>query len=487
MKKITAIVIAVILAFVIAMGDQIIRLSLSDNPLGLNSIKSFFGFDDGAITLPTKPSLPTISEKPEEVNLTYDERIKKGDYYAERGFLTYATNEYVKAANLEPTRLDPFRKLLKTNFDLGDYSKAKKNAEKILEMQSDDYQTQYYLVKIHIKQNDFTKADLLIDQLVAAGAVDNHLNYLKALLQITFGKHDEGKVLLNALVKDIELNVDLAADIQKVMSAYQEFEFAKAAEDLYLAELLSRSLNQIEEYEMSIYKLKNILRTRTDLRDAWILLGFAYLNLDNYLFALTSFEHAYEIDPEWPSTQYFLGITYSELRQTDDAIVYLNYALENGFEPAIVVQHKLADLYLDNKEYDKSVSIYESLLESNQQDINSFVRPIWIYLDFLQEPSKAVKLAELAVIAFPEDPMAYNLLGWSQSGTGNYIEAEKNLKKAIASDDQLAAAHYNLGKLYEDQEEDEKALKSYQDAYSLDQNGSIGNLAAKRYNALLIK
>ncbi len=487
MKKVTAIIIAVILAFVIAMGDQIIRLSLSDNPLGLSSLKSFFGFADNTITLPKKPSIPTLSEKPEEVNLTYEDRLEKGDYYAERGFLTYATNEYVKAANLEPARLKPYEKLLETNFELGDYSKAKRNAEKILELSPDDHDAQYYLVKINIKLNEFSQAELLIDQMIAKGVTDNRLTYLKALIQIAYGKHDEGRSLLEDILTDPELDSELAAKIQTIMAAYQEFDFAKAAEDLYLGELLSRSLNQLEEYELSVYKLKNILRTRTDLRDSWILLGFAYLNLDNYLFALTSFEHAYEIDPEWPATQYFLGLTYSELKQYDDAIVYLSYALENGFEPAVVVQHKLADLYLETKQYEKSVGIYENLLETNKQDINAFVRPIWIYLDFLNEPQKAMKLAELAVIAFPEDPMAYNLLGWSQTGTGNIIEAEKNLKKAIASDPDLAAAHYNLGKLYEQVGENEKALKSFQEAYNLDQNGSIGNLAAKRYNALLIQ
>ncbi len=98
-----------------------------------------------------------------------------------------------------------------------------------------------------------------------------------------------------------------------------------------------------------------------------------------------------------------------------------------------------------------------------------------------------MKLGELAVITFPEEPMAYNLLGWSQVGTKNYIEAEKNLKKAIGMDISLTAGYYNLAKLYEEQGEKELALENYQKAYELDQNGSIGNLAAKRYNAILIE
>ena len=145
----------------------------------------------------------------------------------------------------------------------------------------------------------------------------------------------------------------------------------------------------------------------------------------------------------------------------------------------------MADLYLDTQDYSKSVQSYVKILEANKSDIGTFIRPIWIYLDFLNQPEEALKLAEMSVVTFPDDPMSYNLLGWSQVGTEDYTEAEKNLKKAIELNSNLAAAHYNLGKLYELQNRNEMALEVYQKAFELDQNSSIGNLAAKRYNELL--
>ncbi|MFC1729827.1 tetratricopeptide repeat protein [candidate division KSB1 bacterium] len=494
MRKVTAIIAAVILAFVIALGDQIIKLSLADNPLGINTVRTFFGFDDGSITIPNKPKIPTITEKKEEeVNLSYDERIEKGDYYHKSGFFIFAANEYVKAANLEPERTEPYLKLIKTNLDLVDYGKARRNAEQVLILEPANYEAQYSLVLISLKQNEFTEALDRIDRLLVGGITDHNLFYLKGLLKIAFNEHEEGKELLQqAKVKPsadyslLEEDNELNEKIDKILAGYEEFEFAKAAEELYLSELLARSFNQIGEYELAIYKLKEILKARSDLRDSWIMLGFAYLNLEKYLFAVTSFEHAYELDSEWPATQYFLGVTYAELSKYDDAIIYLNYALNNGFEPVIVVKQKLADLYLEVGNYEESVEAYREVIETNK-DVDSFVRPIWIYLDFLEQPEKALKLGEKAVITFPESPMAYNLLGWSQVGTKNYVEAEKNLKKSITMDPTFAAAHYNLAKLYEDMNEEEQALKNYQSAYELDANGSIGNLAAKRYNAMLLE
>ena len=114
MKKITAILIAVLLAFIIAMSDQIISLVRSDNPFQVGSIGVFLGLKKDISTLPVNlPSKP--SNKHEEVNLSYDERMKKGEYYVNRGYLTYASNEFVKAANLEPDRLEPYEKLMETN------------------------------------------------------------------------------------------------------------------------------------------------------------------------------------------------------------------------------------------------------------------------------------------------------------------------------------------------------------------------------------
>lgn len=479
MKKLIAIIGAVALAFVIALGDQIIRISFSDIP--------FFNGNSEEIIIPKKPKIPQVTiKKPEEVNLSYDERIEKGDYYFQRGFLTYASNEYVKAANLEPERTEPYLKLMQTNLELMDYGRARKNAEQILIINPDDFETKYHLILISIKQSDFDQAVNRTDELLNAGLTDPRLLYLKAILSIAHNKHNEGKDLLKQLVADPSASDELIKKSQKILSGYEEFEFAQAAEELYLSELLARSFSQIGEYELAIYKLKEILRDRSDLRDAWILLGFSYLNLEKYLFALSSFEQAYNLDSSWPASQYFLGLTYSELSQFDDAIIYMNYALENGFEPSAIVKQKLADLYLETENYKESVKVYEEILKYNPQDVNAFVRPIWIYLDFLHEPEKAMKLGEMAVITFPQDPMAYNLLGWSQTGTKNYVEAEKNLLKAIDGAPEVAAPHYNLAKLYEEMKKDDLAMDEYQKAYEFDQNGSIGNLAAKRFNALMM-
>jgi tetratricopeptide (TPR) repeat protein len=483
MKKLLTIISAIVLAVCLTGGYMAYqRGDLSWNGF-ITSIEDLFISEPETETLPVISEINTEAEYVENENLSYDEHLEKGDYYFERGFLTFASNEYVRAANLEPNRVTPYLKLVDTHFELRNYSKALKNAEIVLQLDPNQIETRFDMIQIYIKLSDFDTAKNLADSYPDTGVADGRVLFYKGLLSALFGNHDLARKYLKEAVVATS-NESLKAKAEEVLGAYREFDFTQAAEDIYLKELLARSFNKIEEFEMAVHLLKDILGVRSDLRDGWILLGFAYLNLENYQFALVVFDKAYSLDSEWPTTQYFLGITHKELGHFDEAILYFNYALDNGFEPPVVIFRHLADLYFETEEYDKSAEAYEKVLEVSKGDVNAFVRPVWLYIDFLDNKEKAVKLAETAVLTFPDSAMSYNLLGWAYVGQDD-TKAERNLKKALEMEPNLAAAHYNLGHLYEAQNRTELALESYQTAYSLDNSGSIGNMAAAAYNELL--
>ncbi len=479
MRKLFALITATVLALLVYFGFQNVSFDFDMTKINALMSKIKNRTSDESPAPVVEEEEPVVIEE----NLTYDERVEKGTYYLERGFLTLSASEFAKAAQLEPKRLDPHLQLMQINFDLLEYEKARLNAEAVLKLQPNNLEANLKLIQVAIRQSRFDDANVLTDTLVATYPEEANLLYYKGLISILKDSTEEGQAFLEE-AKAAGVSQPYAGYIDTLLSAFNEFTFAQGGEPLYLGNLLARAFNQIGEYEIAIYKLKDILKTRVDLRDSWVMLGFAYLNLQKNYFALTAFEKAYEIDPEHATTQYFLGLTYNELEQKEDAIIYLNYALNNGFSPEIILQQQLADLYLDTQSYELAVDAYEGILEVNSGDVNAFVKPIWINLDFLSRPIEAQKLAEDAVQKFPDNAMAYNLLGWAQTGTENYTEAEKSLLKALEIDPNLAAAQFNLGKLYEAQGKNAEALAAYQAAYDLDQTGSIGNLAAERYNTL---
>ena len=99
---------------------------------------------------------------------------------------------------------------------------------------------------------------------------------------------------------------ELGEKAQKIIDAYREFDYFRDGLPIHLRTLLARSFNQINEPTLAIWLLRDVLTEKTDYRDAWILLGYAYYNLQQFSLAEDAFYKAYELDTEKPETQFIL-------------------------------------------------------------------------------------------------------------------------------------------------------------------------------------
>jgi len=478
MRKFIAFIGAILLALGLAIGILYLQGK---------TISDLFSNPTDTTDLPLLPQ----GESPEpervpEVSLTYEEYMERGDVLFASGAYSAAIFEYVNASQLEPEQLDPFLNLVEAHYNLRNYEKAKISIEAVLQRDPNNAAMRFKQILVMIKLSDFEAAQVLLSNLKASEVINPQNLYYEGILLALFSDHDGATSKLST-ARSNSTDSDLNQKIDRLLRAYETFGLAESAEDLYLKQLVAKAFNENEEYEMAIKLLKEVLRERSELRDGWVLLGFAYLNLENYSFAFTAFEKAYTLDTTWSPTQYFLGITHKELGNVDEAIVFFDAALNSGFEPRVVIQNHLADLYFDTQDYQKAVEAYEAVLKVSYQDVNVFVRPVWLYNDYLNDPQSALRLSQAAMEAFPESAMSYNLVGWSYINLEDYKNAEAYLNRAIVLDPKLAAAHQNLGRLYEARVMNDMALASYKKAYELDKNGPIGSLAAEQYNTLLKK
>jgi len=215
-------------------------------------------------------------------------------------------------------------------------------------------------------------------------------------------------------------------------------------------------------------------------------LGYAYLNTDKVLDAIDAFTQAKALDENKPETLFFLGLAYFANDEIEKAVFYIEQADNNGYEPKDQIDLKLGDLYLLQQEYSKSAVRYEDVIDVNKSNIGVFIRVVWLNIDKLGDPEKALKYAYIALEEHPEEAMSYNLVGWSLTALENYTEAKNYLAKAIEIDPELDAAALNLGWFYEKQGLITLAKEYYKRAYNLGQNNSIAGLAATRYNNLQV-
>ncbi|MCK9186631.1 tetratricopeptide repeat protein [Candidatus Gracilibacteria bacterium] len=275
------------------------------------------------------------------------------------------------------------------------------------------------------------------------------------------------------------------ANAQYFLNAFTTFSYYKEGEYIFLETLLGKAMTEAKQYEAAIPLLYDVINQKNNYRDAWIVLGYAYLNTGKYQDATDALIQALKLDNEKPETLFFLGVSYSFIKDTDKAIFYLEKAKSYGFTPAEEIEIRLGDLYTIEGEYKKSAMLYEKVLTSDTKNISLYTKAIWVNIEKLKDTNKALLLAKKALQESPSDAASFNLVGWALSSKGNTQSAKSYLSKAIELNPKLEAAYLNLGQIYEQESKIALAKDYYTKAYSLGQGNSISKLAEQRYQAIL--
>ncbi len=413
---------------------------------------------------------------------SYDSSMKEGDQDIQQGAFQEALNSFIAASQMEPAKLEPYLKIGEAYYYLDNSDKAQENFEYILKKEPQNERASIFLARTFIKKSDFLNA---LNILLSLSPENQEVRYYIGLLRLLQEELDKGQNNLQQAA-DINNQSPTGQKAQNVLNNIAEFNLFTDGKNVHLKTLIGRSFAQNGEYQLAIEQLKNVLKENKQYRDAWIMLGFSYYMVQKYDLSIETLNNAYDLDPEKAETQYFLGLSHAKMTNNDKALTYLILALKNGFEPRIEVQKRIADLYLTNENYDEALSTYQDIIKENQaNDINLYVRPIWILLELKKQPVEALELAKQALTKYPDQAMSYNLVGWSYLGSDELAAAQENLDKAMQMDPNLQAVYLNQGDLYFKRGDSAKARDFYERAYFIDKTSAIGGLAATKYNALV--
>ncbi len=414
---------------------------------------------------------------------TYDEHMKKGKMLEEKGYISLAISEFQAASKQSPTKAEPLIQIGRMHIKEEDFLKAKLSFEQALALESSNLTAKIYLGKSYLALRKPEEARSIFDSIVAH---NKQSKYYQAIVTLYFGDYEKGKTLLKEAI-NMSGETEYTDKAKNYLSAFDEFDSNQGGQNTHLKTLLARSYAQTGEYQLAIPLLFKIIQEKKDYRDSWIILGYAYLNLGKYAEAIESLEEARKLDPQKPETLFFLGLGYYGVNDLQKAASILQSARNNGYEPRVQVDQKLAEIYLQMKQYQKAALSYEEVIALNHEDVNYFIRPIWIYLERLNSPTMATNLAQKALQTHPGDAMSYNLVGWGKIGEGKLDEAEIYLRKSLQIDPQLSAAYLNLGVLYEKRNKYNYATALYQKAFRLGNGSNISSSAADKYNRLIVE
>jgi tetratricopeptide (TPR) repeat protein len=412
---------------------------------------------------------------------SYSELMDKADQYKKSGMYTQAIDYYTQANQKEPQAIEPLIQISEIHVIQRNFEQAKAISLEVLKIDPQNQTGKLILGRANVGLEDFATAKNIFDSMTSETAITY---YYKGIMALYFGEHKNARTLLETAMTDPN-DTNTAEKAQDFLAALDEWNSYQGGEITHLQVLLARSYVQAYEPYMAKDILWNVLKENRNYRDAWIILGYTYLQLQQFEDAIDALEEAKRQDPEKPETLLYLGLAYAGNNDTEKAIEVLELALENGYEPSIHVEQRLAELYFQTEDYEKANESFEEVISLNASDTEYFVRPIWVYIEKLEKTEAAVKLAEKAQLKNPDDAMSYNLLGWAQVANRDYINGKRNLERAIAMNEDLEAPYLNLGMMYESQESFERAKEFYKKAYETGNGSGIGNIAAQRYNTLL--
>lgn len=433
---------------------------------------------------PATPDQPIAVENPEdstteeEGSKTFKQYIAAAAKNQKEGYFDQAIDNYKKALQLNPDSSSTLFKLGNVYLINNQATEAKEIFTKALELNPKSADIQVGLIRSHINSRAIEQAREITWKL---DATNPKIKYYKALIHILYKEFDAAENIFKELA-----TTELQGQSKIYLDAFVNASYYRESEEIFVELLMAKAMTDTQEFEAAIPLLFDIINQKNNYRDAWIVLGYAYLNTSRAPDAVDAFKQAQTLSPEKPETLFFLGLAYFANNEIDEAIHYLKKAEEAGYEPKDQIELKLGDLYTIKENFKEAAKQYEKVIALNPQNIDLYIQPVWVYIDKLNEPEKGLKIAEKAIEYHPEKAMSYNLAGWAYTAMGQYTEAKRFLGKALEIDPSLDAVQLNLGWLYEKQNMIAVAKEYYKKAYVLGKGNSIGNRAAVRFNDLQV-
>ncbi len=450
---------------------------------------------------------PLVSiKKGVERRISYIGRIKEAEKLMEHEYFSLATIELQTAIAEKPNLIQPYLILGEIYLRTLDLNRLENLITELKNKFPDDAEIAVLEGRKLITEKKFSEA------LVVLKLIDNDLppalKFYHAVLLSLQNNHTKAKIIL-AELKDLPIDSrdlivgkdgvesevknrntlapKLANKVTSFAKVYDDFSKLSEGKNPHLFALLAKSLASNNEAILAKEFAEVAIKEDISYIDAWIVRGYANLQMKETALALQDLRHAYELDPIRPQTHYFLALALYESGNNDEAILFFEKALEHDFEFSSEVRWKLIELFSKSKRYDRVLELYKELLDEDSNP-KEFASALHTAIDILKKPEVALEIAEQLATNKPHDIFALNMHGWALIANKQFIQAEKVLKQAKKNNPNYARTYLNLGLLYEQQAKFLEAKEFYKQSYDLGKNGnetSLTNLAAEKYNELV--
>ncbi|MCA2721779.1 MAG: tetratricopeptide repeat protein [Microcystis sp. M176S2] len=223
-----------------------------------------------------------------------------------------------------------------------------------------------------------------------------------------------------------------------------------------------------QKYDLALSDYDKAIELNPNYAYAYYNRGNLYKNLQKYELALADYDKAIELNPNYAKAYYNRGVLYYDQKKYELALADWNKAIElnPNFTDAY---YNRGNLYYNQQKYDLALSDYNKAIDINPNDAGAYLNRGGLY-SYQQKYELALADFNKAIEINPNFAEAYYNRGNLYYNLQKYELALSDYSKAIKINPNFALAYYNRGLLYSDLQKYELALSDYSKAIEINPN-----------------
>lgn len=370
---------------------------------------------------------------------------------------------------LDPGNLLTLHRISRYYQELGKLDEAEETLLDARERNPNDQRTTLFLAELYLQQEKWDEAGNLILHSIENPVVPPAEKIdLARFLYMQSSRNPSVPRLTNYLDQAIGL------------IARTESEYAPA--QLFTAEYY---LNQNEQ-ERALESLENAIALTPDNGEAWAQRFQILFSSQQYNEIIALSETAESSAPDNPFIQFFTGASYMLEGHYESAGHWLYQAslLSAPRDFRSVIYATLADVRVENGEWEEARSDYERALRLNRDNhnaLNNYAYYITLYEEEEEKLMEALDMAKRALAMEPDNPSYLDTLAWAYFKTGNTAAAKEYIEQALDAGAEGAEVYEHMGDIQQSSGNHTEAIYWWQKALEEDPERSyLRELIEKR-------
>ena len=297
------------------------------------------------------------------------------------------------------------------------------------------------LALIYKEQKNYTQAAEYFQRYVSNHLDDASAHYQLGLL-LTLS---DPQTATSELITASQLDPELDPAVQALRTALNLASLSESPSAQLV--IIGRGLGLVSEWELAQAAFEQAIQADEKNAEAWAWLGEAQQQAGNQD-AFTSLERALRLNPNSAVVRGLRGLYFQRVGNNRQALAEFQAAAKlQPDDPALYVS--IGESYSKLGDMIRAVEAYQYATALAPEDAN-----YWRLLaQFCGQNNINIKdvgilAAQRAVVLQPDDTSLQDLLGWLSLLDARYPEAERHLLRALELDSQNASAHFHLGMLY---------------------------------------